>query len=189
MLGHEHVILVPGNAPVITEPELNRGVAQSYTAGLHHANAPWKNARYLGLGKSRKITVSNTVPPFCCAFLLFVELVSCFWSSDHGFPPAHFSARNSSIPCDYINVESWNHRITEWFVFEETSKPIQSQSCCHGQCQPSAQAAQGPIQPGPECLQRWGTLSFPGQPVQYTISNYSNNSRQSFPSSFTELKY
>jgi len=34
---------------------------------------------------------------------------------------------------------------------------------CHGQgCHPPAQAAQGPIQPGLECLQRWGTTAWLG---------------------------
>ena len=41
---------------------------------------------------------------------------------------------------------------------------------CHKQgCQPlnqaPAQAAQGPMEPGPECLQGWGSHRFPGQPV------------------------
>jgi len=35
---------------------------------------------------------------------------------------------------------------------------------CHGQCHhPPAQAAQGPIQPGLEHLQGWGTHNFSGQ--------------------------
>jgi len=34
----------------------------------------------------------------------------------------------------------------------------------HGQgCPPPAQAAQGPIQPGLECLQGWGTTAYLGK--------------------------
>jgi len=37
---------------------------------------------------------------------------------------------------------------------------------CHRQiCHPLDQAAQGPVQPGPECLHRWGNQSLSGQPV------------------------
>ena len=36
-------------------------------------------------------------------------------------------------------------------------------SPCREQCHPTAQAAQGPIQPGLECLRGWGTHSFSGQ--------------------------
>jgi len=50
--------------------------------------------------------------------------------------------------------------ITEWLSLEETSKIMQFQPPCQGQgCQPLDQAAQGPIQPGPECLQRWHMIS------------------------------
>jgi len=38
--------------------------------------------------------------------------------------------------------------------------------CCGQGCQSPDQAAQGPIQPGPECLQGWGIHSLLGQPVQ-----------------------
>jgi len=51
-------------------------------------------------------------------------------------------------------------------MVEWTSRIVLFQPPCHGQgCQPLDQAAQDPISPGPECLQRWGIHSFSGQPV------------------------
>ena len=57
------------------------------------------------------------------------------------------------------------NKITEWLMLEGTIKPIQFQPPCLGQgCHTLDQAAQGLIQSGPECLQRWGTHNLSGQP-------------------------
>jgi len=42
--------------------------------------------------------------------------------------------------------------------FEKQLKAHQVPTPCHGQSYPAAQAAQGPIQPGLECLQGWDTV-------------------------------
>uniref|UniRef100_A0A8C9LBZ8 F5/8 type C domain-containing protein n=2 Tax=Pavo cristatus TaxID=9049 RepID=A0A8C9LBZ8_PAVCR len=55
-----------------------------------------------------------------------------------------------------------NHIITEWLELEGTLKPTQFQLFAVGRSPPLAQAAQGSIQPGPECLQGWGTHSSLG---------------------------
>ena len=60
-------------------------------------------------------------------------------------------ARESPAPWFIV---SQNHR-KAWV--EGTSKPTQSHSVG---CPPPAQAAQGPIQPGLECLQGWGSRSW-----------------------------
>ena len=50
-----------------------------------------------------------------------------------------------------------SHRILEWLGLEGTLKIIKIQPPCHMQgCQPPDEAAQGPIQPDLEYLQRWG---------------------------------
>jgi len=56
---------------------------------------------------------------------------------------------------------TWHHRITEWLGVEGTSRTIKLQPPCRRQsCQPPYlildQAAQDPIQPGPEHLQGRG---------------------------------
>ena len=54
--------------------------------------------------------------------------------------------------------------ITEWLRLERTLNITELQPQCRGQsCRPPDQAAQGPIQPGLECLQGWGILSSSGQ--------------------------
>ena len=59
-----------------------------------------------------------------------------------------------------------SHRIIEWLRLVGTLKTVKLQPPCYGQCcQPVDQAAQGPIQPGLECFQRWDIHSFSGQPV------------------------
>jgi len=60
-----------------------------------------------------------------------------------------------------IKRTTWNHRR---LGLEGITKITQLQPPCYGQgCHPPAQAAQGPIQPGLEHLQGWGTHSFSGQ--------------------------
>ena len=63
-----------------------------------------------------------------------------------------------------------NHRIIERLVLEGTSEIIKFQPpCCRRGSQllnqALDQAAQGPIQPGVEHLQGWGTPSLSEQPV------------------------
>ena len=63
-----------------------------------------------------------------------------------------------------IKRTTWNHRR---LGLEGITKITQLQPPRYGQgCHPPAQAAQGPIQPGLECLQGWGTHSFSGQLCQ-----------------------
>ena len=52
--------------------------------------------------------------------------------------------------------------ITECFVLEGTFKPTQSQPPAVGTATTHQLSAQGPIQPGPECLQGWGTTASLG---------------------------
>ena len=105
----------------------------------------------------------------------------------------------SAVQCNAVQWSSWNQemldplcltsrskpfhlsvlstvlvsKITEWLGLERISKPIQF--TCHGQCHPAAQAAQGPIQPGLECLQEWGIHSFSGQLCQ-SLTTFGINS-------------
>jgi len=55
-----------------------------------------------------------------------------------------------------------NHRITEWFALKWILKPTQPRPLPWAGCPLPAQAAQGPIHPGPEHLQGWGTHSSMG---------------------------
>ena len=58
------------------------------------------------------------------------------------------------------------HRITEWPGLKRSTMIIEFQPpCCVKGRQPPDQAAQSHIQPGLECLQRWGIHSLLGQPV------------------------
>ena len=60
-----------------------------------------------------------------------------------------------------------NHGIIEWPGLKRTTMIIQFQPPCYVQGhQPPDQAAQSHIQPGLECIQRWGIHSLLGQPVQ-----------------------
>jgi len=52
--------------------------------------------------------------------------------------------------------------ITEYLVLEWISKPTQPQPVPWAGLPPPAQAARGPIQPGLECLQGWGTTASLG---------------------------
>ena len=65
-----------------------------------------------------------------------------------------------------LDVKPTNHikiiGITEWLWLEGTSKLIQFQSPAVSRALPPAQAAQGPIQPGLEHLQGWGTTDSLG---------------------------
>ena len=65
--------------------------------------------------------------------------------------------------CSTAAMRASNHRITEWLGLKGSSQPIQSKPC-HRQDHPAAHAAQGPVQPGLEYPQRWGTHSFSGLP-------------------------
>ena len=58
-----------------------------------------------------------------------------------------------------------NHRTIEWFRLKNTSKPTHPQPLPWAGLPPTSSAAQGPIQPGLECPQGWGTYSFSGQPT------------------------
>ena len=51
------------------------------------------------------------------------------------------------------------------WVGEDLKDHLVPTLCCGQSCQPFDQAAQGPIQTGLECLQRWVIHSFSGQPV------------------------
>lgn len=56
-----------------------------------------------------------------------------------------------------------DYRITEWLRLNGPLSPPSSKPL-HGQgCPPPDRAAQGPVQPGLECLQEWNTHSFSGQ--------------------------
>jgi len=52
------------------------------------------------------------------------------------------------------------------WVEKDHNAHLVSNSCCVQGHQPADQAAQSHIQPGLECLQRWGIHSLLGQPVQ-----------------------
>ena len=54
------------------------------------------------------------------------------------------------------------HRIIEWLRLEGTLKPPQSHPVPWAGLPPSSSAAQGPIQPGIEHLQGWGTTASLG---------------------------
>ena len=67
--------------------------------------------------------------------------------------------------CSYeiLNYVGTVHTITEWLRLEGTLKVIELQPPCHGQsCLSLDQAAQGPVQPGLEHLQGWGTTASLG---------------------------
>ena len=65
----------------------------------------------------------------------------------------------------YENIYNY-HRIIEWLRLEGALKIIQFQLPFHDQdCQPLDQTGQDPIQPGLECLPRWGIRRFSGRPV------------------------
>ena len=50
----------------------------------------------------------------------------------------------------------------EWFGLQGTLQTTQSQPCAMGRAAtPPAQAVQGSVQPGLECLQGWGTPQLP----------------------------
>ena len=55
-----------------------------------------------------------------------------------------------------------NRKIIEWLSLEVTSQPMLPNPCHEQGCPPPAQAAQGPIQPGLERLQGWGTTASLG---------------------------
>lgn len=67
-----------------------------------------------------------------------------------------------------------SHRMS-WVGRDPKAQPIPT-PCC-GQCHPAAQAAQGPIEPGIECLQGRGTHSFYGQLCQ----SFTTLSGKNFP--------
>lgn len=67
----------------------------------------------------------------------------------------------SYTACSLIGLGGPGHRIIEWFRFGDDLKDNQMPPPFTGQgCQPLGQAAQDPIQPSPECLQRWGIPNF-----------------------------
>ena len=77
--------------------------------------------------------------------------------------------------CSHVAYYSCSHfivdyRITEWLGLEETLKPIQSQPPAVSVAV-TRSVAQGPIQPGLECLQGWGTHSFSGQIIETLITS------------------
>ena len=83
-----------------------------------------------------------------------------------------------------------NHRIAEWFGLEGASKPTQPNPCRGQGCPPPAQAAQGPIQPGLERLQGWGTTASLGSCASASLPSdfplishlhYPSSSLKSFP--------
>ena len=55
-----------------------------------------------------------------------------------------------------------SHRSTEWFELEGPSKPTQPHPVPWAGLPPTSAAAQGPIQPGLERLQGWGTTASLG---------------------------
>ena len=59
----------------------------------------------------------------------------------------------------------WSYRRTVWVGRDLKAHPAPTP--CRGQgCHPAAQAAQGPVHPGPEHVQGWGSHSFSGQLCQ-----------------------
>ena len=64
----------------------------------------------------------------------------------HEVPPEKAGSRGHQIQ---FLIPSKNHKITEWFGLDDTSRPTQFHPPALG-CHPPAQAAQGPIQPGLE---------------------------------------
>jgi len=73
-----------------------------------------------------------------------------------------------------LELQKHYHRIIEWLGLEGTSRIMKIQHPCHRQGhQPPHlipdQAAQGPIQPGLECLQGWGIHNLLGQPVSLLL--------------------
>jgi len=83
------------------------------------------------------------------------------------------------------------HRVIKWLGLEGTSRIMKLRPLHHRQShQPPnlilAQAAQGPIQPGLECLQGWGIHSLSGQLFQHLttliIKNFPMTSNLNLPS-------
>ena len=70
----------------------------------------------------------------------------------------------NALPLERI-VEPY-HGMIEWPGLKRTTMIVEFQAPCHVQGrQPLERAAQSHIQPGLECLQRWGIHNLLGQPV------------------------
>ena len=89
--------------------------------------------------------------------------------------PMTASAPKQGFSCNQGNERKRNHR-TAWVGRDLKAHPVST--LCHGQgCDPADQAAQGPIQPGLECLQGWGLTTpsvknFPNIKFKYLLFSF-----------------